>query len=155
MIINTKSSEGKSKHKTSTTLESLKRLNITSKTSTGKSHKLQLNHNCANTRAHLELNKPRPRVTNTRTTTSSKARVGRERRHHTGTDYWLIRPISNPDNTTQEQPLSLAVTNERSNCRSTRKKSNNCGDQPTPHLQTHSCRPMPGTSKVSGRSTLK
>ncbi|MQL68801.1 hypothetical protein Taro_001080 [Colocasia esculenta] len=34
-------------------------------------------------------------------------------------------------------------------------KSNNCGDQLTPHLQTHSCRPMPGTSRVSGRSTLK
>ncbi|MQM22839.1 hypothetical protein Taro_055897, partial [Colocasia esculenta] len=44
----------------------------------------------------------------------------KERRHHTGTDYWLIRPISNPDNTTQEKPLSLAVTDERSNCRSTR-----------------------------------
>ncbi|MQL86201.1 hypothetical protein Taro_018731 [Colocasia esculenta] len=28
--------------------------------------------------------------------------------------------VSNPDNTTQEQPLSLAVTDERSNCRSTR-----------------------------------
>ncbi|MQL69923.1 hypothetical protein Taro_002219 [Colocasia esculenta] len=79
----------------------------------------------------------------------------KEQRHHTGTDYWLIRPISNPDNTTQELPLSLAVTDERSNCRSTRKKSNNCGDQPTPHLQTHNCRPMPGTSRVSGRSTLK
>ncbi|MQM18562.1 hypothetical protein Taro_051557 [Colocasia esculenta] len=52
--------------------------------------------------------------------TSSKARVRKERRHHTGTDYWLIRPISNPDNTTQEQPLSLTVTDERSNCRSTR-----------------------------------
>ncbi|MQM22148.1 hypothetical protein Taro_055196 [Colocasia esculenta] len=63
--------------------------------------------------------------------------------------------ISNPDNTTQEQPLSLTVTDERSNCRSTRKKSNNCGDQLTPHLQTHSCRSMPGTSRVSGRSTLK
>jgi len=131
------------------------RHNITSKTSTGKSHKPQLSHNCANTRAHLELVKPRPRVTNSQTTTSSKARVGKERRHHTGTDYWLIRPVSNPDNTTQEQPLSLAVTDERSNCRSTRKKSNNCGDQPTPHLQTHSCRSMPGTSRVSGRSTLK
>ncbi|MQL99272.1 hypothetical protein Taro_031982, partial [Colocasia esculenta] len=34
-------------------------------------------------------------------------------------------------------------------------KSNNCGDQPTPHLQTHNCRSMPGTSRVSGRSTLK
>ncbi|MQL77561.1 hypothetical protein Taro_009987 [Colocasia esculenta] len=52
--------------------------------------------------------------------TSSKARVGKERRHHMGMDYWLIRPVSNLDNTTQEQPLSLAVTDERSNCRSTR-----------------------------------
>ncbi|MQL74993.1 hypothetical protein Taro_007363 [Colocasia esculenta] len=77
-------------------------------------------HNCANTRAHLERVKPRLRVTNSRATASGKARVGKERRHHTGTDYWLIRPISNPDNTTQEQPLSLAVTDERSNCRSTR-----------------------------------
>ncbi|MQL89529.1 hypothetical protein Taro_022105 [Colocasia esculenta] len=74
-------------------------------------------HNCANTRAHLERVKPRLR---SRTTTSGKARVGKERRHHTGTDYWLIRPVSNPDNTTQEQPLSLAVTDERSNCRSMR-----------------------------------
>ncbi|MQL95171.1 hypothetical protein Taro_027837 [Colocasia esculenta] len=107
------------------------------------------------TEAHLKRVKPRLRVTNSQTTSSSKARVGKERRHHMGTDYWLIRPISNPDNTTQEQPLSLAVTDERSNCRSTRKKSNNCGDQPTPHLQTHSCMSMPGTSRVSGRSTLK
>ncbi|MQL91870.1 hypothetical protein Taro_024479 [Colocasia esculenta] len=77
-------------------------------------------HNCANTRAHLERVKPRLRVTNSRTTVSGKARVGKERRHHMGTNYWLIRPVSNPDNTTQEQPLSLAVTEERSNCRSTR-----------------------------------
>ena len=129
--------------------------NITGETLIDESHKPQLRHNCANTRAHLELVKPRPRVTNSRTMTSSKARVGRERRHHTGTVYWLIKPVSNPDKTTQEQPLSLAVTDERSNCRSIRKKSNNCGDQPTPHLQTHNCRPMPGTSRVSGRSTLK
>ncbi|MQL76154.1 hypothetical protein Taro_008529 [Colocasia esculenta] len=131
------------------------RHNITGKSSTGKSHKPQLSHNCANTRAHLKLVKPRPQVTNSQTTTSSKARVGRERRHHTGTDYWLIRPVSIPDNTTQELLLSLAVRDERSNCRSTRKKSNNCGDQLTPHLQTHSYKPMPGTSRVFGRSTLK
>ncbi|MQM07641.1 hypothetical protein Taro_040479 [Colocasia esculenta] len=43
-----------------------------------------------------------------------------ERRHHTGTYYWFMTPVSNPDNTTQELPLSLAVTDERSNCRSTR-----------------------------------
>ncbi|MQL82134.1 hypothetical protein Taro_014593 [Colocasia esculenta] len=52
--------------------------------------------------------------------TSNKSRVGKERRHHTGTNYCLIRPVSNPDKTTQEQPLSLAVTDERSNCHSTR-----------------------------------
>ncbi|MQM06759.1 hypothetical protein Taro_039591 [Colocasia esculenta] len=34
-------------------------------------------------------------------------------------------------------------------------KSNNCGDQPTPHLQTHSCMSMSGTSRFFGRSTLK
>ncbi|MQL69409.1 hypothetical protein Taro_001701 [Colocasia esculenta] len=128
---------------------------VEGKTSTGRSHKPQLSHNCANTRAHLKRVIPRLRVTNSQATVTGKARVGRERRHHTGMDYWLIRPISNPDNATQEQPLSLAVTDERSNCRSTRKKSNNCGDQPTPHLQTHNRRPMPGTSRVSGRSTLK
>ncbi|MQM12940.1 hypothetical protein Taro_045860 [Colocasia esculenta] len=77
-------------------------------------------HNCANTRAHLARVKPRLRVTNSRTTASGKARVGKERRHHMGMDYWLIRPICNPDNTTQEQPLSLAVTDKRSNCRSMR-----------------------------------
>ncbi|MQM13902.1 hypothetical protein Taro_046829 [Colocasia esculenta] len=77
-------------------------------------------HNCANTRAHFERVKPRPRVTNSRATVSGKALVRKERRHHTGTNYWLIRSVSNPNNTTQEQPLSLAVTDERSNCRSTR-----------------------------------
>ncbi|MQM04000.1 hypothetical protein Taro_036774 [Colocasia esculenta] len=45
--------------------------------------------------------------------------IGKERRHHTGTDYWLIRPISNPDNTTQEQPLSLIATDPQSNISST------------------------------------
>ncbi|MQL99586.1 hypothetical protein Taro_032314 [Colocasia esculenta] len=80
---------------------------VEGKTSTGKSHKPQLSHNCANTRAHLKRVKPRPRVINHKLTTSSKARVGRERRHHTGTDYWLIRPISNPDNKrTTSQPRS-------------------------------------------------
>ncbi|MQM10454.1 hypothetical protein Taro_043348 [Colocasia esculenta] len=41
------------------------------------------------------------------------------RHHHTGTDYWFMTPVSNPDNTTQELPLSLAVTDKMSNCRST------------------------------------
>ncbi|MQM08837.1 hypothetical protein Taro_041699 [Colocasia esculenta] len=50
----------------------------------------------------------------------AKSESAHERRYHTGTDYWLIRSVSNPDNTTKEQPLSLAVTDERSNCRSTR-----------------------------------
>ncbi|MQM00154.1 hypothetical protein Taro_032884 [Colocasia esculenta] len=92
-------------------------------------------HNCANTRAHLEWVKPRLRVTNSRTTASGKARVGKERRHHTGTDYWLIRPVSKPDNTTQEQPLSLAVTDERSNCRSTRTSQTTVESN-----QHHTCR---------------
>ncbi|MQM17117.1 hypothetical protein Taro_050084 [Colocasia esculenta] len=34
-------------------------------------------------------------------------------------------------------------------------KSNNCGDQPTPHLQTHNCRSMPSTFRDSGLSSLK
>ncbi|MQL68069.1 hypothetical protein Taro_000372 [Colocasia esculenta] len=97
------------------------RHNITGKTSTGKSHKPQLSHNCANTRAHHKL------VNLDHKSQTHKLRQ-KERRHHTGTDYWLIKPISNPDNTTQELPLSFAVTDERSNCHSTRKKSNNCGD---------------------------
>ncbi|MQL72441.1 hypothetical protein Taro_004746 [Colocasia esculenta] len=46
-----------------------------------------------------------------------------------GTDYWFMTPVSNPDNTAQEQPLSLAVTNVRSNCRSTTQvESKNYGD---------------------------
>ncbi|MQL97662.1 hypothetical protein Taro_030354 [Colocasia esculenta] len=49
--------------------------NITGETLIGKSYKPQLSHNCANTRAHLELVKPRPRVTNSRATASVKARV--------------------------------------------------------------------------------
>ncbi|MQM21278.1 hypothetical protein Taro_054315 [Colocasia esculenta] len=35
------------------------------------------------------------------------------------TDYWFMTPVSNSDNTTQEQPLSLAVTDVKSNCSST------------------------------------
>ncbi|MQL80378.1 hypothetical protein Taro_012813 [Colocasia esculenta] len=51
-----------------------------------------------------------------------------------GTDYWFMTPVSNPDNTTQEQPLSLAVTDVRSNCRSTTQvKPKNYGDQPNHH----------------------
>ncbi|MQL79478.1 hypothetical protein Taro_011916 [Colocasia esculenta] len=55
------------------------------------------------------------------------------------TDYWFMTPVSNPDNTTQEQPLSLAVTDERSNCSSTTQVTpKNCGDQPNHHnLQAH------------------
>ncbi|MQM19691.1 hypothetical protein Taro_052699 [Colocasia esculenta] len=34
-------------------------------------------------------------------------------------DYWFMTPVSNPDNKAQELPLSLAVTDERSNCCST------------------------------------
>ncbi|MQL74855.1 hypothetical protein Taro_007226 [Colocasia esculenta] len=51
-----------------------------------------------------------------------------------GTDYWFMTPVSNPDNTTQELPLSLPVTNVRSNCRSTTQvRPKNCGDQPNHH----------------------
>ncbi|MQL90918.1 hypothetical protein Taro_023520 [Colocasia esculenta] len=42
----------------------------------------------------------------------------KERHHHMGMDYWFMTPVSYPDNTTQELPLSLAVKDERSNCRS-------------------------------------
>ncbi|MQL69965.1 hypothetical protein Taro_002268 [Colocasia esculenta] len=52
-------------------------------------------------------------------TTNHKARVGKEWRHHTGMDYWLIRPVSNPDNATQELPLSLVATNPQSSYGST------------------------------------
>ncbi|MQM00177.1 hypothetical protein Taro_032911 [Colocasia esculenta] len=61
-----------------------------------------------------------------------------------GTDYWFMTPVSNPDNTTQELPLSLAATDERSNCSSTTQvKPKNCGVQPNHHnLQvTHPASP--------------
>ncbi|MQL80232.1 hypothetical protein Taro_012682 [Colocasia esculenta] len=131
------------------------RHNITGKTLTVKSHKPQLSHNCANTRAHLEQVKPRPRVTNSRTTVSGIARVGKETTpsHGNGllTDQASIQP---------GQQNTITTSHPRSHGRKVQlplheNKSNNCGDQPTPHLQTHSCRPMPGTSRVSGRSTLK
>ncbi|MQL89216.1 hypothetical protein Taro_021787, partial [Colocasia esculenta] len=66
----------------------------------------------------------------------------RKRRHHTGTDYWLIRPVSNPDNRTQEQPLSLAVTDERSNCRSTRTRHTSNGSNLDHESQTHEPQPV-------------
>ncbi|MQM15341.1 hypothetical protein Taro_048287 [Colocasia esculenta] len=58
-----------------------------------------------------------------------------------GTDYWFRTPVSNPDNTTQEPPLSLAVTDVRFNCHSTTQvKPKNCGDPPNHHnLFTHFC----------------
>ncbi|MQL86896.1 hypothetical protein Taro_019433 [Colocasia esculenta] len=36
-----------------------------------------------------------------------------------GIDYWFMMPVSNPNNTAQERPLSPTVTDVRSNCRST------------------------------------
>ncbi|MQM16542.1 hypothetical protein Taro_049500, partial [Colocasia esculenta] len=63
--------------------------------------------------------KPQPR-SHTSHNQSRQSTSRKERRHHTGTNYWLIRPVFNPDNTTQEQPLSLVVTDEWSNGRSTR-----------------------------------
>ncbi|MQM02262.1 hypothetical protein Taro_035027 [Colocasia esculenta] len=51
-----------------------------------------------------------------------------------GADYWFMTPVSNLDNTTQELPLSLAVTDARSNYSSTTQiKSKNCGDQSNHH----------------------
>ncbi|MQL92048.1 hypothetical protein Taro_024667 [Colocasia esculenta] len=61
-----------------------------------------------------------------------------------GTDYWLMMSVSNPNNTTQELHLSLAVTDVRSNCHSTTQvQTKNCGDQPNHHnLQlTHPASP--------------
>ncbi|MQM14042.1 hypothetical protein Taro_046971 [Colocasia esculenta] len=50
------------------------------------------------------------------------------------TDYWFMTPVSNLNNTTQELPLSLVVTDVRSNYRSTTQvKPKNCGDQPNHH----------------------
>ncbi|MQL74016.1 hypothetical protein Taro_006375 [Colocasia esculenta] len=65
-----------------------------------------------------------------------------------------MMPISNPDNTTQELPLSLAVTDERSNCRSITTsqeqwRHTNTTTWPTPR------RPMPNTFMDSGPSSLK
>ncbi|MQM02598.1 hypothetical protein Taro_035356, partial [Colocasia esculenta] len=90
----------------------------------------------------------RLRVTNSRVTASGKARVGKERRHHTGTDYWLIRPVSNPDSTTQEQPLNLTVTDERSNRRSTRTSQTTVETN-----QHHSCRTSWGPVSTTGVHT--
>ncbi|MQL84399.1 hypothetical protein Taro_016910, partial [Colocasia esculenta] len=59
---------------------------------------------------HRFTHKPQPMV---------KHELVRRRRHQSRTDYWFMMPVSNPDNKAQELPLSLAVTDERSNCRST------------------------------------
>ncbi|MQM15297.1 hypothetical protein Taro_048240 [Colocasia esculenta] len=51
-----------------------------------------------------------------------------------GTDYWFMTLVSNLDNTTQELPLSLVVTDVRSNCSSTTQvKPKNYGVQPNHH----------------------
>ncbi|MQM07924.1 hypothetical protein Taro_040767 [Colocasia esculenta] len=63
-----------------------------------------------------------PRGTTTKSqnhSTNDGAHHKPERRHHTGTNYWLIRSVSNPDNTTQELPLSLVATDPQSSYGST------------------------------------
>ncbi|MQL69436.1 hypothetical protein Taro_001718 [Colocasia esculenta] len=63
--------------------------------------------------------KPQP-VSHTHTSHSQWQSTSRKaRRHHTGTNYGFMTPVSNPDNKTQELPVSLAATDVRSNCRST------------------------------------
>ncbi|MQL86343.1 hypothetical protein Taro_018873 [Colocasia esculenta] len=94
-------------------------------------------------------------TTTGKTTTTGKARVGKERRHHTGTDYWFMTPVSNPDNTTQELPLSLAIKDERSNCRSTSTSQITVETNQHHTCRPHSCRPMPGTFRDTGPSFLK
>ncbi|MQM21456.1 hypothetical protein Taro_054497 [Colocasia esculenta] len=74
-----------------------------------------------------------------------------------GTDYWFMTPVSNPDNTTQELPLSLVATDIRSNCRSTTTSKAKELWRPTKPLQPtgHTpCRPMPGTFTDFGPSSL-
>ncbi|MQL91500.1 hypothetical protein Taro_024118 [Colocasia esculenta] len=102
-----------------------------------------------------------------------------------GTDYWFMTPVSNPDNTAQELPLSLAVMDVRSNCCSTTQlgarhhkssvldglqrrlwhrvvvsssESERCELLYMSEQRVVFCKfsgSMPGTSRVSGRSTLK
>ncbi|MQM10990.1 hypothetical protein Taro_043890, partial [Colocasia esculenta] len=89
------------------------------------------------------------------TTTIGKARVEKERRHHMGTDYWFMTPISNPDNTTQELPLSLTVKDERSNCRSISTSQRTVETNQHHTCRPHNCRPTPSTFRDSGPSSLK
>ncbi|MQL69437.1 hypothetical protein Taro_001717 [Colocasia esculenta] len=63
--------------------------------------------------------KPQP-VSHTHTSHNQwESTCRKARRHHKGTDYWFMTPVSNPDNTTQELPLSLAAMDVRSNYLST------------------------------------
>ncbi|MQL78003.1 hypothetical protein Taro_010417, partial [Colocasia esculenta] len=109
-------------------------------------------------------------VPSTRYTTASQTTTGessltnhnywlsasrKERRHHTGIDYWFMMPVSNPDNTTQELPLSLTVTDERSNCSSTTTSQRTVETNQHHTCRPHSCRSMPGTFRDSGPSSLK
>ncbi|MQM14093.1 hypothetical protein Taro_047021 [Colocasia esculenta] len=78
-----------------------------------------------------------------------------ERRHHTGTYYWFMTPVSNPDNTTQGLPLSLALTDERSNFRSTSTSQGIVETNQHHTCRPHNCRFMLGTFRDSGLSSLK
>ncbi|MQL69942.1 hypothetical protein Taro_002234, partial [Colocasia esculenta] len=79
----------------------------------------------------------------------------KERCHHTRTDYWFMTPVSNSDNTTQELPLSLTVTDERSNCRSTSTSQRTVETNQHHTYRPYSCRSMPCTFRDSGQSSLK
>ncbi|MQL87545.1 hypothetical protein Taro_020080 [Colocasia esculenta] len=68
-----------------------------------------------------------------------------------------MMPVSNPDNTTQELSLSLAVIDVRSNCRSTTRSQAKELWRPTkpPQPAGHRPRrPIPGTFRNSGLSSL-
>ncbi|MQM16326.1 hypothetical protein Taro_049281 [Colocasia esculenta] len=66
-----------------------------------------------------------------------------------------MMPVSKPDNTTQEPPLSFAVTDERSNCRSTSTSQRTVETNQNHTYRPHSCRSMPGTFTDSGPCSLK
>ncbi|MQL80635.1 hypothetical protein Taro_013075 [Colocasia esculenta] len=66
-----------------------------------------------------------------------------------------MTPVSNPDNTTRELPLSLTVTDERSNYRSTSTNQRTVETNQHHTCRPHSCRYMPGTFRDSSLSSLK
>ncbi|MQM16462.1 hypothetical protein Taro_049422, partial [Colocasia esculenta] len=83
--------------------------------------------------------KPQP-ASHTHTSDSLWQSMSRKARlHYMGTDYWFMTSVSNPDNTTQELPLSLVATDVRSSCSSTTTCKAKELWRPTkpPHLQAH------------------